>query len=251
MGHALPIVTLSVRKVIHGIRVPLVACTPMRHIQHAIEDGVTEVHVRTCHVNLGAQHHLARFHLARIHLLKKTEALLCRTVTIRRVCSCLCWSSFLLSNLFCRLLIDVGPSLLNQRNSKIPQLLEIITGIIDVAPFEAQPLNVSLDCLNILCIFLLRVCIVHAKVAHATIFLSHTKVKRYRLGMSYMQIAIRLGRKTCLHPPSVLTFGQILHQLFFNKVERLLFALFRLEFFCVFYTHVNLFLFIVFLNEFW
>src|SRR5574344_3104383 len=149
VGNSLPIVTLSMSEVIHGVGIPFVARAPMRNIQDSIENGVTEVHVGVGHVNLCTEHHLAWLHVARIHFLKKTEALLHRTVAERRIDARLSGSALLLGYLLCRLLIHIGLSLLDERNGKIPKLLNIAARTINASPFQATPLCISLDSFNL------------------------------------------------------------------------------------------------------
>ena len=105
--HALQVVALSVCEVVHGVSVPLVARAPVRHVQHAVHDGVAEVHVGACHVYLGTQNHLARLHVARVHLAEKSQALLCWTVAVGTVLARFCGRALLCRNLFGGLLVDV------------------------------------------------------------------------------------------------------------------------------------------------
>ena len=120
VSHTFPVITLSMCKVIHRVSIPLVASTPMWHVQHTIKDGVTEVHVRACHVYLGTQHHLTWLQVAGVHLLEQTQALLHRTVTIRRICAWLSGCALLFSYLLGCLLVNVCPSVFYHPNSKVP-----------------------------------------------------------------------------------------------------------------------------------
>lgn len=65
-------------------------------------------------------------------------------------------------------------------------------------PFEAEPFDVLLDGVDILHVLFDRVGVVEAKVAFAAIFGRHAEVEAYRLGVTDVKIAVRLGRKTRL-----------------------------------------------------
>ena len=57
VGDTLKVVALSMGKVVHGIAVPLCAGAVVRCLNDAIDDGIAEMHVRICHVELCAKHH--------------------------------------------------------------------------------------------------------------------------------------------------------------------------------------------------
>ena len=120
MSHSFEEVTLSVGEVIHRISFPGSTRTVVRMFHHAIDNRVAEVHVGTCHVNFGTEHHGAFFDLAAIHFLKKFEALFDRTVPVRTLNTCLGRSTFLLCNQFGTLFVDICFSLLNQADSEVP-----------------------------------------------------------------------------------------------------------------------------------
>ena len=206
-------------EVVHRISIPLVAGTDMGNIQHAINQWVAEQHVGVSHVDLGTQNHCSWLALAAIHELEQFEILLNRTVTERTIGTWTCGGSLLLSNYLGTLLVDISTALLDKPNGKVPKLLEIVAGIVDVSPLKAKPLNIVLDALDIFCIFLNRVCVVETKVTSTAIFLGQTKVDSYSLGMSDMQIAIWLWWETGLHSASVLTLSQIIDYFLLNEAN--------------------------------
>ena len=177
------------------------------------------MHIRTGHVYLRPQHHSARRHLTRIHLSKQLEALLRRSVSIWGVLARCCWSTLLLCNLLCGLFVNISLALFNEFYRQIPQFLKIVRSIVYGSPLKAKPLYVTLDSLNILQIFLLRVGVIHTKIADSTIFSGNAKIKGNGLGVAYMQIAVRLWRETGLNFSSILTFRQILFNGFFYKIQ--------------------------------
>ena len=109
--------------------------------------------------------------------------------------------------------------MLDEPDSKIPKLLKIVAGIVDVSPLETKPLNIMLNTFNIFCVFLDGVRVVEAQVAHATIFFGQAKVDGNSFSMPYMQIAIRLWRESRLDFSAVSAFGQIIFNNLLNKTE--------------------------------
>ena len=85
---------------------------------------------------------------------------------------------------FGALLIDVGTSLLDEPHGEVPELLEIVAGVIDVRPMEAEPLDVVLDALDVFGVFLDGVGIVETEVAHAIVALGDAEVEGDGLGVA-------------------------------------------------------------------
>src|SRR5215813_1592170 len=68
-----------------------------------------------------------------------------------------------------------------------------------LAPIEAQPVDVALDRVDELLLFLGRIGVVEAQMAAPVVFLGEAKVETNRLRMADMQIAIRLRWKARHH----------------------------------------------------
>ena len=171
MGNALEVVALSVGEVVHGVGIPFVTRTDMGDVQHTVDQRIAEQHVRMGHVDLGTQHEGARLTLAAVHILEEFEVLLDGTVAIGTVRTRTGGRTFLPGDHLCTLFIDIGTSLLDEPYGEVPELLEIVTGIIDVGPLEPKPLDIVLDALNIFCIFLNGIRIVETEVTGAVVFL--------------------------------------------------------------------------------
>src|SRR5690606_40702323 len=76
------------------------------------------------------------------------------------------------------------------------QLIEVIRGVANItAPFEAQPLDVLLDGVDILLLFLGRVGVIEAQMTLTTGLLRQTEIQADRLGMPDVQVAVGLRRK--------------------------------------------------------
>ena len=194
---------------------------------YTVHYRVAEVHVRVGHVELGAKHHRAFLRLGSVHLMEQLQALLHRPIPIWRRRAGLRGRTLLLGDLLARLLVYVSHALLNHPLGKFPKLLEIVRSVIYVDPMEAKPLDIFQYGVNILGVFLARVCVVEAQVAHSAVVLGHTEIHADGLGMAYVQIAVRLGREACLYPAAVLTFGQVvLYHLLYEAQALLLFRIF-------------------------
>lgn len=76
------------------------------------------------------------------------------------------------------------------------QLVEIVGGIADLAgPLEAQPLDVGLDGIDVLLVFLGRVGVIEAQMAIASEFLGQAEVQADRLGVADVQVTVGLRGK--------------------------------------------------------
>src|SRR5213080_2838825 len=78
-----------------------------------------------------------------------------------------------------------------------------------LAPVEAEPADVLLDRLDVLLLFLDRVGVVEAQVATPAELLSDPEVERDRLGVTDMEVSVRLGREAChdLRDPALVHVG--------------------------------------------
>ena len=212
-------------EVVHGVCVPFIACTPVRHVQDTIHNRVAEVHVGACHVYLGTENHLARFYVATVHLAEKAQALFCRTVAVGAVLSGFGRGAFLLGNLLRCLLINVCTACCYAPLGKIPKLLEIVAGIAYLAPFETKPFDIFFNGAYEFQILFLWICVIETEVAHTAIFLRHTEIYGNGLGVANVEVTVRLGRKTGLQPAPVQPFLQVVDYNLFNKAYAFLFAL--------------------------
>ena len=218
----------------------------MRSVDDSVDDGVAEVHVRVCHIQLGTKHHAALYRLGSVHLVEKLQAFLNGTVAVRRSHT---WSSrcaLLFCNLLCCLLVNVSVSVLYHPYGELPKLIEIVGSIIYVAPLESEPRDVVQNVLHILVVLLCRVGIVKADVADTVIFLGYSKVHTYGLGVSDVQVSVWLWRETCLYTSTILAFCEIGFNHLLYKTKALL--LFNWFFFCcshMFLTLISVVLFIL------
>ena len=216
-------------EVIHWICIPLVASTDVWDVEYAIDKRVAEQHVGVSHVDLGTQNECAWLALTAVHELKQLEVLLNRTIAVWAIGTWASGGTLLLGDNLGALLVDISASLLYEPYGKVPKLLEVVAGIVDISPLEAQPLDIVLYALDVFCILLDGVCIVEAQVALTAIFLCQSEVDGNSLGVSDVQIAVWFWWKTGLHSAAVLTFGQIIDYLLLNEANALLLLAFVLN----------------------
>ena len=126
MRNALDRVLNGMRKIVHGIDAPCISRVVMRHVRHAVNNGITHVDVGTCHVDLGAKHKLAVGILALFHLLKKAKVLLYAPVAVRIVLARLRKGSAVLFDLLRRQIRHVSLALLNELNGALIHLTKIV-----------------------------------------------------------------------------------------------------------------------------
>ena len=219
VGHTFQIVALSVGEVVHGVGIPLISGTDMGDVQHTIDQRVAEQHVGMGHIDLGSQHEGSGLAFATVHKLEEFQILLHRTIAEGTVRTRTGGRTLLLGNHLGTLFVDVSTSLLDEPYGKVPELLEIVAGIVDVSPLESQPFDIVLNALDIFRILLDRVGVVKTEVTDTIVFLGQSEVDGNGLGMSDMQITIGLWWETRLHPTTVLAFCQVIDHFLLNKTH--------------------------------
>ena len=119
---------------------------------------------------------------------------------------------------------------------------KVVGSVVYVAPFETEPRDVVEDVLNVLVVLLCRVGVFEAQVADTIVLLSHTEVHADSLGVSDVQIAVRLWREARLYASSVLALSEVL-------LDELLYETQILLFYCLFFCNCHIFrLFCFFLS---
>ena len=90
-------------------------------------------------------------------------------------------------------------SFANQLQSPIVELLKVVRSVKKIIPLETQPLNITLNRVDVLLTLLARIGIVETKIAFTTIIPSQAKIQANALGMPNVQIPVGLRRKTGLN----------------------------------------------------
>ena len=206
VGYTLEIVALSMGKIIHWISVPFGTSAMMRSLDNTIDDRITEMHIRISHVQLSTKNHTSLHCLRSVHLIEEFEIFFYRTITVWAGSSRSCRSSLLSSNFLSSLLINICMTLLNHPNRKVPQFLKIVGSVVNISPFETQPLDVLEDIFYIFIILLAWICIIKAEITDSVVFIGNTKVHTDGLSMTYMKIAIWFRWETSLYASTIFTF---------------------------------------------
>lgn len=192
MGDALDGVRLTVGEVVARVDAPLVAGLVVMRMADAVQDRVAQVHVRRTHVDLRPQRTGAVGELTGLHAGEQVEVLLHRTVTVRAVAARL-GEGAAYSRISSTEVADERLAGLDQLDGPGMQLVEIVGGIADLAgPLEAQPLDVGLDGIDVLLVFLGRVGVIEAQMAIASEFLGQAEVQADRLGVADVQVTVGL-----------------------------------------------------------
>src|SRR5690606_27949802 len=96
----------------------------------------------------------------------------------------------------------LGAQVADERVALADQLLggqvehaEVVRGVAQAGPLEAQPAHVVLDRLHELRVFLFRIGVVEAQVTQPAELLGDAEVQADRLGVADVQVAVGLGRK--------------------------------------------------------
>ena len=212
-------VALSVREVVHRIDAPGVAGAVVMHVLDPIEDRVAEVHVRRSHVDLRAQGTLAIAELPVLHALEQVEVLLHAAAAVGRSLSGFGRRAFHGSDLLRGAVVDVGQAFPDQGHRELVQLAEVIARIELVRPLIAEPLDVALDALDVLGLFLLGIGVVEAQVGLAVEFLCEAEVHVDRLRVADVQVAVRLRGETREYASAVLAGSDVFADDLFEEIQ--------------------------------
>ena len=199
VGDVLDRIGLAVRVVVHGVDAPLVAGAVMRGVEDAVHDRVAHVEVGRGHVDLGAQHARAVGELAVLHAHEEVEILFDGAVAIGAVLAGLGQGAAVLADLVGGEVVDVGLAGLDQLEGPLVELAEVVGGVAEPLPVEAQPADVFLDGVDVLLLFFLGIGVVEAQVGLAAELVGETEIEADGLGVADVEIAVGLGWKARLH----------------------------------------------------
>jgi hypothetical protein len=165
-------------------------------MENAVEHGVAQVDVAGRHVDPGAQHPRAVGELAGAHAAEQVEVLLDRAVAERAVAAGLGQGAAVGAHLLMGLVVHIGLAGADQVLRPGVELLEIIGGVVEVrAPIIAEPMDVTLDGVDELLLFLGRIGVVEAQIALPAELLRDAEIQAYGLGMADVEVAVGLRRK--------------------------------------------------------
>ena len=110
----------------------------------------------------------------------------------------------------------------DQLFGELIQTLEVVRSIVDIAPVEAEPLDILTDSIDVLDVFLRGVCIVEAEVTHPTVVLCDTEVHADGLGVPDVEIAVGLWWEARLDASIILPGTKVALDDLLDEVQALL-----------------------------
>ena len=220
-------------EVVHRIDAPLVSRVVMGRVDDSVDDRVSHVDVRARHVDLCSEADLSVSKLACSHLLKEREVLLNRSVPVRALLSRLCKRAPVFSYLIRSELAYESLALLDEFDCSVIHRVEIVGSPELLVPLESEPVDVSLDGLDEFDVLFCRVGVIVSEIAAAAVLERGAEIEAKRLGVTDVQVAVRLRRESC-HYLFMLARGQIFIDDVMDEVACHVFV-----FFCCCKCHIN------------
>ena len=192
----------------------------MRRVADPVERRIPHVQIRRRHVDLRPQHVRPVRKLSRAHAGKQIEALLDRPVAVRAVAARLGQRAAMSPDFLPGEAVDVGLVAPDELDGERVEPLEVIGREQQLIPLKAEPRDVFLDGVDVFDVFLGRIGVVEPQVARAAVLGGDAEVQTNRLGVSDVQIAVRLGRKTGRDPAVVFAGGEVLFHDRADEIDR-------------------------------
>ncbi len=220
MGDALDRVGNAVRVVVHRVDAPGVAGHLVPDLADAVDRRVAQVDVAAGHVDLRAQGARAIGELAGAHAPQQFEALGHRALAPRRVAARLGQGAAVFAHLLGAEVADEGRALAHQLLGAQVEGLEVVRGVQQHVPLEAEPAHVLLDRAHVLEVLLDRIGVVEAQVADAAELGRHAEIEADALGVADVQVAVGLGREARGDAAAVAAGGAVLDHDLADEVVR-------------------------------
>ena len=192
----------------------------MLGVQDAVHDRIAHVQVGRRHVDLGTQDARAVGKLASLHALEQIQIFFDRAIAVGTVFAGLGQRAPVLADFIGRQVVDVGLALFDQLDRPLVELAKIIRCVEQAVPVETEPLDIFLDRLDVLDIFLLGIGVVEAQVGVSAELVGQPEVDADRLGMPDVEVSIGLRRKAGLHPAVVLVGLEIFGDAVAQEIRR-------------------------------
>ena len=196
------IVALAMGEIVSRINAPLGAGVMVCDVPDAIQNGITQPHVRRLHVDLRAQAAGTVGEFTRFHPREQVEILVDGAVAKWSILS----EPAILVGFFGRHVADVGFAFAHELKREFIELIEIIRSEkgntlrfkaeVFIGPAVDQPADVGHDGVDELDFLFGRIGVVHPHVANAAKLARDSEIEADRLGVADVQISVRLGRET-------------------------------------------------------
>ena len=145
--------------------------------------------------------------LAGFHAGEEVEILFDGAVAIGRVFAGLGEGAAVLANLVGGEVVDVGLAGLDELESPLVELGEVVGGVAEAVPVEAEPADVFLNGIDVLLLFFFGVGVVEAQVGFAAELVGEAEVDADGLGVADVEVAVGLGGKAGLDDGVAVLFG--------------------------------------------
>ena len=188
-----------VREVVHRVNAPLVPCVMVSRMRDTVNNRVSHIDIRRCHVNLRSEHLFAVRVFSFLHFLEKRKIFLYASVSVRTLFARLCKRTPVLLDFLRRKVADIGFALLYQFKRRFVHFVEIIGRPESLIPPETKPFHIFFNGVDVFNILFYRVRVVISEVAGAAVLRRRGKVQADGFRVSDMQVAVRLRRKTRAH----------------------------------------------------
>ncbi len=99
----------------------------------------------------------------------------------------------MLANLVGGEVIDVGFAVVDELEGPLVELGEVVGGVAEAIPVEAEPADVFLDGVDVLLLFFFGIGVVEAQVGFAAELVGETEVEADGLGVADVEVAVGLG----------------------------------------------------------
>ena len=220
MSHAFDRILDRMSKVIHRIDAPLVSSVVMCHTCYTVDNRVTHVHIRRCHIDLCTENFFSVSVFALTHLLKKLQVLFYSTVSVWALFTWFCKSSSVLTDLVCSQVADKCLAFFDQLHSGLIHLVKIIRSKEkSVLPVSTKPFDISFNRFYKFTFFFCRVGIIKTHIKLAVVFLGKSVIQKNGFGMSDMEVSIRLRWEAGVYG-IINTFCKVFINDVFNKIFR-------------------------------
>ena len=207
-------------EVIHRINAPGVSGSVVSHVSYTVDNRVTHVHIRRCHVDLGTKNFFSIGIFAGFHFFKKLKVFFNRTIAVWTFFTRLCQSSAVLTDFIGSQVADISLSFFDQFDGCFVHLSEIIgSEEKSVLPVGTKPFDISFNRFYKFTFFFCRVRIIKTHIKLAVVFFGKSVIQKNGFGMPDMEVSIRFRWEAGVYG-IINTFRQILVDDVFNKIFR-------------------------------
>ncbi len=145
--------------------------------------------------------------LAGLHAGEEVEIFFDGPVAVGAVLAGLGEGAAVLADLVGGEVVDVGLAGLDELESPLVELAEVVGGVAEALPVEAEPADVLLDGIDVLLLFLLGIGVVEAQVGLAAELIGQAEIEADGLGVADVEVAVGLGWKAGLDLGVAVLFG--------------------------------------------